>query len=176
MAQKNNITFRTKYSSDTDKYISPEGTKLLAKYAICIDEKTGYEFLKPTGEFINVYDKIQADYPSTDINLLMERFALGETDVINVRDGFYADVSKMPKTYAELFQLNEDAIRYFDELPTDLKEMFNNSYTEFWSEMDSDVKGFNEKIEKYNSRFELSPEFDIKEKETEIRSTEKGED
>lgn len=158
--EKNKIIFRSKYDHDTGKYISESGSKLLAEYALKIDEKTGYEYLAPTGDFTNVYDRIQADYPSTDINLLMERFALGETEAIHVKEGFYADVSSMPKTYAELFQRAEDAKQFFDELPTDLKEMFNNSYTEFWSEMDTESKAFNEKIEKYNSRFELSPEYD----------------
>ena len=158
---KSSFKFKTAYDIDSSKYISPSGSKLLAEYALKVDPKTGYEYLAPTGDFTNVYDRIQADYPSTDINLLMERFALGETEAINIKDGFYADVTAMPKTYAELFQRAEDAKQFFDELPTDLKEMFNNSYTEFWSEMDSSTKSFNEKIDKYNERFELSPEYDV---------------
>lgn len=168
---KSSPIFRTMFSSDTDKYISPSGSKLLPEYALKVDEKTGYEYVAPTGEYTNVYDRIQADYPSTDINLLMERFALGETEAIHVKEGFYADVTDMPKTYAELFQRAEDARRYFDELPADLKEMFNNSYTEFWSEMDSETKSFNEKIEKYNERFELSPEYDV-----DIKEEQKGDE
>ena len=161
MAKIESPVFRTQLSADTSKYVSEPGSKLLAEYAFKVDSKTGYEYLAPTGEYINVYDRIQADYPATDINLLMERFALGETSAIDVKEGFYADVTSMPKTYAELFQRVDDAKILFDELPTDLKEMFNNSYTEFWSEMDSSYKSFNEKIEKYNKRFELSPEYDI---------------
>lgn len=160
MASKSSPIFRTQYDGDTDKYTSDSGSKLIAKYALKIDKKTGYEYLAPTGEFDNVYDRIQADYPSTDINILMERFALGETEAINIKPGFYADVTGMPKNYAELFQKYEDCKKFFDELPADLKEMFNNSYTEFWSEMDSEKKSFMEKIEKYNERFELSPEYD----------------
>lgn len=163
MAKSISPIFRTQFDGDTSKYTSESGSKLIAKYALAIDHKTGYEFLKPTGEFDNVYDRIQADYPSTDINILMERFALGETEAINIKHGFYGDVTVMPKTYAELFQRYEDSKKFFEELPTDLKEMFNNSFTEFWSEMDSETKSFNEKIEKYNSRFELSPEYDEKE-------------
>lgn len=158
---KSNFTFRTKYSGDTSKFVSGSGSKLLPEYALKVDEKTGYEYVAPTGEFTNVYDRIQADYPSTDINILMERFALGDTEAINIKDGFYADVTAMPKTYAEMFQRVVDAHKFFDELPTDLKEMFDNSYTEFWSEMDNDTKSFNSKIDAYNKRFELSPEFDI---------------
>lgn len=158
---KSSPVFRTQFSNDTGQFTTEPGSKLLAKYAIKVDEKTGYEYLAPTGEYTDVYSKIQADYPSTDINLLMERFALGETDVINVKDGFFADVTAMPKNYAQLFQMYEDCKKYFDELPTDLKEMFDNSYTEFWAEMDGDTKSFNEKIEKYNSRFDLSPEYNV---------------
>ena len=159
MANKTSPIFRTKYDKDTSKYNAESGSKLIAKYAMKIDEKTGYEYLAPTGDFDNVYDRIQADYPSTDINLLMERFALGETEAINIKQGFYADVTKMPKSYAELFQTYEDCKKFFDELPSDLKEMFDNSYTEFWSEMDSSTKSWSEKIDKYNERFELSPEY-----------------
>ena len=88
---KSSPIFRTQYDKDTDKFTSEPGSKLLAEYALKVDEKTGYEYLAPTGEYTNVFDKIQADYPSTDINLLMERFALGETDVINVKEGFFAE-------------------------------------------------------------------------------------
>lgn len=161
MANKSPI-FRTQFDKDTDKFKSESGSKLIAKYAMKVDPKTGYEYLAPTGEYDNIYDRIQADYPSTDINLLMERFALGETEAINIKPGFYADVTSMPKTYAELFQRYEDAKKLFDELPVELKEMFNNSFTEFWSEMDSSEKSFNEKIEEYNKRFEFSPEYDEK--------------
>ena len=171
MASKISPIFRTKYDNDSGKFPSESGSKLISKYALKIDEKTGYEYLAPTGEYDNVYDRIQADYPSTDINILMERFALGDTEAINIKPGFYADVSDMPKTYAELFQRYEDSKKFFDELPADLKEMFNNSFTEFWSEMDSETKSWSEKIDKYNSRFELSPEYDEKEP-----NVEKGED
>lgn len=151
------MEFKTQYNFKTSEYISESGSPLLSKYAMKVDKKTGYEYLAPTGEYENVQDRIQADYASTDINILMDRFALGDTSAINVKEGFYMDVTKMPTTYAELFQMSEDAKRYFEELPADLKEMFNNSYSEFYSEMDT--KGFNEKIDKYNSRFDLSPEF-----------------
>ena len=163
MAKDKSPIFRTAYDKDTGLYTSESGSKLIAKYALKVDVKTGYEYLAPTGEYENVYDRIQADYPSTDINILMEIFALGETEAINIKPGFYADVTGMPKTYAEMFQRYQDCKKFFDELPADLKEMFNNSFTEFWAEMDSAEKSFIEKIDEYNKRFELSPEYDVPE-------------
>ena len=99
MASKISPIFRTQYANDSKDYISPSGSKYLDKYALQVDKKTGYEFLAKTGEVTDVYARIQADYPSTDINILMERFALGETEAINIKDGFYADVTDMPKNY-----------------------------------------------------------------------------
>ena len=165
------MKFKTQLSVDSGKYISESGSPLLAKYAMKIDKKSGYEYLAPTGEYENIYDRIQADYSSTDINVLMERFALGDTSAIDVKQGFYADVTKMPQTYAEMFQMGEDAKRYFQELPADLKEMFNNSYTEFYSEMDT--KGFMDKINKYNERFDIGDEWNEPEP---IKSEQKGEE
>ena len=46
--------FRTQLSNDTDKFTSEPGSKLLAKYALKVDEKTGYEYLAPTGELLNI--------------------------------------------------------------------------------------------------------------------------
>ena len=54
MANKTSPVFRTKYDNDTDKFISESGSKLIAKYAMKIDKKTGYEYLAPTGEYENV--------------------------------------------------------------------------------------------------------------------------
>lgn len=144
------MNFRTKYDYDGEKYISPSGQPTLDDYEYRVD-KAGVKSLVMKEQKIDVQGRIDADYPSTDINLLMKRFALGDSSAIDVKEGFYADVSKMPKSYAELFDRVEMAKQYFDELPADLKSMFNNNYMEFFTEFDS--KEFNEKIDKYNDRF-----------------------
>lgn len=147
------INFRSTYS-DTKKFISESGSKYLDQYGFDFDDKgevkrtTLHKLDKP----LNVYDRIQADYDSTDINLLMRRFALGDTSAINVKEGIYADVTKMPTTFAELFDRINDCESYFQQLPVEIKQMFNNSYEEFWSEYGS--KEFNQKIDDYNYSLE----------------------
>lgn len=150
------MKFPTQFDKDTSKYSSPTGSPYLDEYEYRVDKKGVKELVKKDTK-INVQDKIQADYPSTDINLLMKRFALGDTSAIDINKGFYGDFTDMPKTYAELFDRVEAAKAYFDELPADLKAMFDNSYTQFYSEMDS--KGFIDKIDKYNDRF-VNHDFD----------------
>lgn len=142
-------TFETK-QSNTEKYISKAGSPYLDEYEYKINEKGEKKLIK-TDKRTNVYERIQADYDSTDINKLMMRFSLGDESAINVREGKYLDVTEMPTTLAEVFDRALQAEQLFVELPTDLKEMFNNSPSEFFSTYGS--KEFEDKVNKYNDRF-----------------------
>lgn len=142
------MKFRTVLSS-TDGFYSDPGTPYLDQYEYNVDKKGVMSLIK-TDDKKDVYSAIQADYASTDINLLMKRFALGDASAINVKEGFYVDVTKMPTTLAELFDRNTDCQQFFASLPVEVKEMFNNSYSEFFTELNDDSKSFNSKIEAYN--------------------------
>lgn len=148
-------TFETKMAK-SDEYRSVTGKPELELYEYRVD-KYGVKNLVKSGKTENVQARIDADYDSSDINKLMLRFSLGDTSAIDVRQGMYIDATDMPSTYAELFDRVEQAKEYFFSLPTDLKEMFNNSVEQFFSEMNT--KGFNEKIDKYNDRF-VNHQFD----------------
>lgn len=142
-------TFEIKQAT-SNKYISNNGSKYLDEYEYRFD-KNGVKKLVLKDSKINVYDRIQADYDSTDINKLMLRFSLGDTEALNVRSGQFIDVTQMPNTLAEVFDKAQQAENYFRELPTDVKELFNNSASEFFSQYGT--KEFDAKIEKYNDRF-----------------------
>lgn len=152
-------TFESK-SLGSSKYISNSGSPTLDIYEYKVD-KSGIRELVKTDRKENVYDRIQADYDSTDINKLMLKFALGDTSAINQKDVFYGDVTEMPKTYAELFDRVEECKRVFDTLPADLKAMFNNSYEVFFSELNNDSKAAADKFDEYNKRF-INTDFDEK--------------
>lgn len=153
------IKFRDKYSS-TSEFVSESGSPYLDQYAFDFDEKGEVKrtTLHKIDDPINVYERIQADYPSTDINLLMQKFDLGDSSALNVREGVYADVSKMPSNMAELFAKVQEGEKLFNALPPEVKQLFDNSSEEFWYEYGS--KEFNEKIDEYNDRF-VDHEFDI---------------
>ena len=154
------IKFRTAFSGDSKEFISETGSMYLDQYEFKLDEKGEViaTTLHKTDKPLNVYDRIQADYPSTDINLLMKKFALGDTSAINVKEGIYIDVTKMPKNMAELFDRVNDTHTVFDGLPADVKELFNNSYEEFWTEYGTE--NFYNKIDEYNDRF-VDHSFDV---------------
>ena len=165
------MEFRDKYS-DTSGFISESGSKYLDQYEYQFD-KDGVNHLVKTDKPKNVFEAIQADYDSTDINKLMLRFSLGDLSAIDVTQGFYADVTKMPKTMAELFDKAQDCYEFFNQLPVDFKQMFNNSYTEFFSELNKDSKSVMAKVDEYNDRF-VNHQFESFEDESEVN--EKGEE
>lgn len=141
-----------------DKYISDPGTPTLDDFEYHFD-KDGKKQLIKKDVPINVYERIQADADSCDINLLMQRFALGDSEAINVRQGMYIDATNLPTNMAEVFEMGLEAQQYFDGLPADLKQMFDNSYSVFFTEMGS--KSFDEKVARYNDRF-VNHQFDEK--------------
>lgn len=153
------MMFRTAYDGDSEVFFSDPGSKFLDEYEYQVD-KAGVKKLVKTDRQTDVFARIQADYPSTDINLLMKKFALGDTNAINIKEGMYFDATQMPTNYADLFNRVEQARQYFDTLPPELKEMFNNSYEQFFTEFET--KSFNDKIDKYNDQF-VNHQFDIKE-------------
>lgn len=159
--------------SDTKEFISESGSPYLDQYEFDFDEKGDVKrsTLHKTDKPINVYNRIQADYESCDINAIMRRFALGDTSALNVKEGIYVDVTKMPKNFAELFDRINECQSVFDALDPEVKQLFNNSYEEFWYEFGSD--DFNKKIDEYNDRF-IDHDFDIKE-DVKVDSESEGE-
>ena len=161
------MKFSTKYTKDNSELCSVSGSPTLQEYEYKLD-KAGHKQLVKKDSFINVYERIQADRDSTDINKLMERFALGDTEALDINKGFYIDARELPKDYREVFDRGIEAEQYFDSLPVELKQMFDNSYSVYFTEMGS--KEFEEKYAKYNDRF-VNHQFDI---EQPIKETNEG--
>lgn len=161
-------TFDTKQNK---KYVSECGSPTLDLYEYHYD-KSGVRELVKTDRKENVYDRIQADYDSTDINKLMARFALGDSSALDQKQGMYIDATKLPSSYAEMFDRVEECKRFFESLPVDLKQEFGNSYEQYFSTFGSDE--FNKKYEEYNKRFdtiENSPYY-VGDEITDIKPTE----
>lgn len=84
----------------------------------------------------NLYEYIQSHKESTDIHVLLDRFANGEEDVLQRMQGFYGDVTSMPKTYAEVLNAVIAGEETFARLPIEVKNRFNNSFSEWLTAMD----------------------------------------
>ena len=150
------MEFRTILSGDTNNYVSNPGKPFIEEYEYGLD-KDGKRQLILKDTVDNVYERIQAERDSCDINKLMERFALGDTEALNVNKGWFADTRDMPKTYMEVLKMGIEFENYFSSLPVEVKQMFDNSSDVFASEYGSEK--FYKKINEYNDKF-INHQFD----------------
>lgn len=125
--------FRTQYDPRDPVYQSP-GDPIKLVYSPRYNED-GVLDLVVTGKE-DLYDYIQSHKESTDIHVLLERFVNGEDDVLSRLQGFYADVSDMPKTYAEVLNAVIVGEETFARLPVEVKQRFDNSFAVWMASMD----------------------------------------
>lgn len=128
------MKFRTQYSDRTPVYQEPGNPVKLIYSPRYTDD--GVLDLVVTGQE-NLYDYIQSHKESTDIHVLLTRFANGEEDVLSRMQGFYADVTSMPKTYAEVLNAVIVGEETFSRLPVEVKQRFDNSFAVWMAAMDS---------------------------------------
>lgn len=128
------MKFRTQYDRQAPVYQEP-GSRVRIVYSPRYSE-TGVLDLEPTGKE-DLYGYIQSHKESTDIHVLLNRFVNGETDVLSRVQGFYADASNMPKTYAEVLNAVISGEEAFARLPVDIKQRFDNSFAVWLSSFDS---------------------------------------
>lgn len=146
------MDFPTQFTKVTKDYISESGSPYLQDYEYSLD-KEGHKVLVKADTYTDVYSRIQADKDSVDINVLMQRFALGDTEALDIKKGFYLDTRDMPKNIHEVFAMGLEAEQYFEGLPVELKEKFDNSHSVFFTEMSEENNVFMKKINEYNDRF-----------------------
>lgn len=99
----------------------------------------------------DIYDMIQSHADSVDIHVLLKRYANGEMDVFEKREGQYFDATEMPTTFAEMLNIVNNAKATFDSLPQELRNKFDQSFEVFLAKMDSpefgDLMGFKKDID-----------------------------
>lgn len=81
----------------------------------------------------NTDDYINSFAEETDINILISRMQNGDMSMLN-SPGVYGDFTKMPKTYAEVLQLQIDSKRLYDSLPADIKQKFDHDSNKFFAQ------------------------------------------
>lgn len=120
--------FKTQYDA-RDRIQTNPGNPIKQLYVGSYNER-GQVVLSEDGTE-NLYDFIQSFAESTDIHAIMRRYQNGEVDVLEKVQGFYGDVTEMPKTYAEALQRIADSEKVFMSLPVDVRAKFGHSFSEF---------------------------------------------
>lgn len=121
--------------------VCPSGEKIVDTYSLVIDKKTGIEELKATGK-TNIYDYIQKSLPETLIYNIIERYNSGDINALNKIQGFYGDVTTMPKNLAEAQQILIDAQKTFMELPLETRAKYNHSVNQFLSAVEKEAQEY----------------------------------
>lgn len=122
------MKFKTQYNGRVRRY-AVAGDPIACTYEPYYDDD-GVLQLKVAGK-VNTYLEIQSHADSVDINIILARYKNGETDVLNKVQGFFGDVTNLPKSYAEMLNLVMSGERFFDSLSTEIKEKFDHSFAQF---------------------------------------------
>lgn len=119
--------------ADPDKFTTDPGSPIHTLYSAKVD-KDGVTTLVEVGKE-NTDDLIQAAKESTDIATIVKYYTeTGDESVLNRYTPQYGDFTKIPKTLAEFLQLRIDSQNFFDALPAEVKEKFNNSSDQFFAQ------------------------------------------
>lgn len=118
-----------KASVKPDEFVSNPGSRYHTIYQPIVNDNGTIELVEEGKE--DIVQAINSFKDSTDMSFLLQRMAMGDTSVLNPNLPIYADLTQMPKTYAEALQLQIDAKREFYKLPPELREKFNNNVNEW---------------------------------------------
>lgn len=96
----------------------------------------------------DLYEYIQSHKDSVDIHKILERCAqIEDYSLLNRMPTQFMDVTDMPDNLAGAYAMVKDAENFFDRMPVDIKEKYNNNFIEFISDLGSDK--FNDNVSKF---------------------------
>lgn len=120
--------FKTQYDA-RDRIESNPGDPVKQLYSGAYNERGQVELQEDGTE--DLYAFIQSFAESTDIHSILQRYQNGEVDVLEKVQGFYGDITEMPRTYAEALQRISDSEKVFMSLPVDVRAKFGHSFSQF---------------------------------------------
>lgn len=117
-----------------EEFVSNPGNKLHpVRHGKILDDGT----IQLVTDRLEDTDKIIDSFrQQTDIHTIMARVAAGETNLLNQKQGFFGDVTELPKTYAEMLDLMHRGQQFFDKLPIEVKNKYNNDFNQFFARFD----------------------------------------
>lgn len=129
--------FYTKYNKPAGTK-SPAGEIMRTLYSSRFDKNGNVEIYEIGKQ--NVYEYIQSHAESVDINVILAKFAAGDTKVLQKVESRYIDTIGLPTTYAEMLNVVIGAEQHFDSLSADEKSKYGNSFERYLSSLDQVVQ------------------------------------
>lgn len=87
---------------------------------------------------IDTYELIQKDSVGADLPSIIQRALSGDVSVFRSDDGFYADVTAFPSSYAEVLNTVNNAKREFYNLPLEIRDKFDSDFDKWFATTGSD--------------------------------------
>lgn len=128
------MKFKTQFDAHARIFSDP-GSRIKVLYSPHYSDNGVLDLVESGTE--DLYSYIQSHKESCDIHKILERFVAGDEDALSHAQGFYADMSGMPKTYMEVLNSVIAGEHAFDSLPVEVKRRFDNSFAVWMSEMES---------------------------------------
>ena len=113
---------------DGNSFISNPGSPIKLIYTPAYED--GQIVLNETGKF-DISEFINSYAETTDMAFILARLSAGDNSVLNVSQGFYGDASILPDDHRVALDTVISAQTYFDNLPKETRDKFNDSFVEW---------------------------------------------
>lgn len=110
--------------------VAPNGDEEQVSYIEVRDPITGMSRLEETDR-MNIPDYINSFLEDTKIENILDRCMRGDTSALERMAGYYADVTNVPTSIAEIYSNLKRCEADFEKLPAKMKEAFNNDPGQF---------------------------------------------
>lgn len=141
------------------------GSRYLNTYQENITKK-GLELVK-VGQ-TDVFELIQKDADSCNIENILHQVAMGDLNALNQREATYVDATTLPKNLMEAQNLTLRLKDEFMKMPVEVRRLFNNNAEQYVNEMGTNE--FLEKMSPYNEKIlAISKEKSAKEYEKKVK-------
>lgn len=113
---------------DGNTFISSAGSPVKLIFTPAYED--GQIVLNETGKF-DISEFINSYADTTDMSFILARLSAGDSSVLNVSQGFFGDASILADDHRAALDTVISAQTYFDNLPKDIRDKFNDSFVEW---------------------------------------------
>lgn len=121
---------RARFEEHEKVYQNP-GSREKLNYIMTVN-KDGEKILKENG-YTNIYEKIQADRDSADINNIIARVIRGDTSMLNFNDT-YGDFINTPTNLIDAMNIQLRANAMWNSLPAEIRKEYDNDVNKYMAD------------------------------------------
>lgn len=89
-------------------------------------------------DHIDIKKEINSHREETDMAYILSRLSLGDDSVLNPRPPMYGDFTQFPSSYADILNMVISGEQYFNSLPLDIRNQFDNDRGKWFATIGSD--------------------------------------